>query len=187
MFSTAHGATAVAAALFAHAIELRFSGTRETVAWLVETQLLVAAGVSMADRHIRRIGTAVGQLSRPHIVAAVLVRDLPPTGFHSVARDLDDGLLVAAAWYVNREWLRRRSLSWTRSSIVYSWVALVLVLDVIAREVPAAYRGPMSLVWADLLLEAGFRRAPEYRHQSYVALAAASCLDRRGVHRRILW
>ena len=174
-FSTAHGATALAAALFAHAIDLRFSGTRETVALLVETQLLVAAGVAMVDRHIRRIGTAVAIVTTAHL-GAVLFVPLATTGFHSVLAASPTALLVAAAWHFNREWLQRRKLELDQVEYLYSWVALGLVLNVIAREVPGAYRGPMSLVWAGLLLEAGLRRAPEYRHQSYVALAAGSCL-----------
>ncbi len=174
-FSTAHGATALAAALFAHAIDLRFSGTRETVALLVETQLLVAAGVALADRHIRRIGTAVAIVTTAHL-GAVLFVPLATTGFHSVLAASPTALLVAAAWHFNREWLQRRNLQLDQLEYLYSWVALGLVLNVIAREVPGAYRGPMSLVWAGLLLEAGLRRAPEYRHQSFVALAAGSCL-----------
>ena len=174
-FSTAHGATAVAAALFAYAIELRFAGSRQTIAWLVETQLLVAAGVSLADRHIRRIGTAVAALTTLH-VAAVLIADLPPTGLYSVVAPSTTALLVATVWYGNREWLRRRGLTLDALEHVYGWVALVLVLDVIAREVPAAYRGSTALGFAILLLEAGFRRAAEYRRQSYVAVAAATIL-----------
>ena len=96
--------------LFAYAIDLRFSGTRETVALLVETQLLVAAGVTMADRHIRRIGTAVAMLTTAHLGAVLLV-PLATTGFHSVLAASPTALLVAAAWYFNREWLQRRNLA----------------------------------------------------------------------------
>ena len=174
-FRTAHGATVVAAALFAYAIELRFSGTRQTIAWLLETQLLVAAGITLADRQIRRIGTAVAALTTLHVGAALL-GEFPPSGFHSVIATSPAALLVAAVWYGNREWLRRRGLALDALEHVYSWVALLLVLDVIAREVPDAYRGLTALAAAVTLLEAGFRRATEYRYQSYVALAAASAL-----------
>ena len=123
-FRTAHGATAVAAALFAYAIELRFSGTRQTIAWLLETQLLVAAGITLADRQIRRIGTAVAALTTLHVGAALL-GEFPASGFHSVIATSPTALLVAAVWYGNREWLRRRGLALDALEHVYSWVALL--------------------------------------------------------------
>jgi uncharacterized membrane protein len=174
-FTTMHGATAVAAALFAYAIDRRFAGTRETIAFLLETQFLVAAGIALADRHIRRAGTAAAFVTTAHLIG-VLFLPLAPFGFDSVLAASPTALLVAAAWHINREWFQRKGITLDPVEGLYSWVALGLVLNVIAREVPGAYRGPASMVWAVLLLEGGLRRATEYRYQAYVALAAASVL-----------
>ena len=174
-FTTTHGATAVAAALFAIAVDLRFSGTRQTIAWLVEAELIVAAGIALADRHIRRIGTAVAALTSAHVMMLLLTA-FPASGFQSALGSSPVALLVAAAWYANREWLRRREVTLDAMEHLYTWVALFLALGVITHEVPDAYRGQVAVAWALLLLEAGFSRAREYRYQAYVAFVAGSIL-----------
>ena len=175
-FTTVHGATAVAAALFAYAIELRFSDAPQTLALLVETQLLIGAGIALADRQVRRIGTALAVLTTLHL-GWVLLNTVPASGFQSVLGASPIALLVAAVWYGNREWLRRRELALDAPERLYGWAALLVLLHVLAGEVPGAYRGPAAMCWAMLLLEAGLRRAREYRYQSYVAVAAAATMS----------
>jgi hypothetical protein len=49
-------------------------------------------------------------------------------------------------------------------------VASALIAAIIGRDVPIAYAGVVTVVFAFVLLAAGTRPAPEYRYQSYIAL-----------------
>jgi uncharacterized membrane protein len=174
-FTTSHGAAAVAAGLFAYAIGLRFDGAPRTVAWLIKAELLVAAGLSLADRHVRRFGMAAAVLTTCS-VTAVIAGDVPATGFRSVLSPSSVALLVALSWYGNREWLRQRHVGAEGLEHLYGWTGLLLVTTLLVREVPGGFRGAAAIGLALILLEAGLRRAAEYRYQAYVALCAAAAL-----------
>jgi uncharacterized membrane protein len=172
--NTMHGATALAAALFAYAVVLRLDGAGRTLALLVETQMLVAAGVTLADRHLRRIGTALAVLVTVHIIPLAAID--ASTGFSAVVGVSPVALLVAAAWHGNVEWLRRRQRAVDPAERLYGWAALVLLLLVARREVSPFYQGVAALAWALVLLEAGLRRTDEYQRQAYAALGIGAVL-----------
>ena len=173
-FSTVHAATLLAAAMFAYAVELRFSGTRQTVALLLETELLVAAGMALRDTQIRRIGTALAVLTTAHLLPYVVFDS--SYGFQSLVTASSTAALVAVAWYANFDWIDRRHEDVDLLEHLYRWVALILVTLLVVREVGPFHQGVVMLVWALVLLEAGLRRADHYRQESYAALAVGALL-----------
>ena len=174
-FDTTHGATAIAAVLFAIAIDLRFAGNRETLALLLLAQLLVTAGFTLGDVWLRRMGS-VG-------IAVAAAYALDPGGETGVGA-LDSSwpissanavlVLIAAACYGNREALYRRDAQPVWVEPVFTWIAAALVSIVIMRELDPAHQTLAGLAVAVLLLEVGFRRSKEYIHQSYVIGGFAS-------------
>src|SRR5262249_20483313 len=57
--TTVHGGLAIAAALLAWSVDLRFADNRETLALLLEAELFFVAGMALGDRYIRAIGTGL--------------------------------------------------------------------------------------------------------------------------------
>jgi hypothetical protein len=171
-FGPVHAATAVGCALLAVAIDLRMSGPRETIALLLEAQLLVASGLTLGDRYLRRIGAGVGAIATAHVVWLLTpVNPEAASGAVSLAAGL-----VAVCWYVNQEWLRRRSTAVDPIEQLYPWAAFGLVAMVIAREVPAFYRGAAAFAWSLALLEVGVRRDSESRAQAIVAFVIGALM-----------
>ena len=173
-FTTAHGALAIAAALVAWTIDIRTSGSWTTIALLVETQLLVAAGIALGDPFIRRMGGV--------LAIAVTWHALVTAAGGSLTSYLKPGIppataalgLTALAWFANREWMRARGLAPDVLERAYTWVASLLVVVVLALEVKPVWLGLGGFVVAAVLLEAGLRRAEEYLGQAYVVGALAT-------------
>lgn len=173
-FTTTHGALAIAAALVAWTIDIRTSGSWETLALLVETQLLVAAGIAPGDSYIRRMGAVVAIAVTWHGLATgaggLLTSYLRP-GIPPATAALG---LTALAWYANREWMRARGFAPDALERAYTWLASFLVVVVLALELKPVWLGLGGFVVAAVLLEAGLRRAQEYLSQAYVVGALAT-------------
>ena len=172
---TVHGAIAVAAGLVAWSVDLRFAGNRETLALLLEAELLFAAGVALADRRIRLTGAAIAALTTLHHVtvlsaepsiAGLALVPLLPWGFRA---STVVAVLVTLVWYVNRESLNRRRLAAHVFESGYTWAALMLWAGVIGNELEPVHQGLAGVILAALLLEAGRRGVAEYRYQAYLA------------------
>jgi hypothetical protein len=169
-FDGSHAATAIAAFLFVAAILLRFSQTREGLGWLLETQLLFVAGLTLGDRWLRRFGSAIGALVTTHTAILCIVNRggieemLPGIGLNAAI-----AIVVAMIWYANRETLRIRSLSPAWIERGYSWCATGLVGAAIWASASPAHQGLAGILAAFLLLEAGLRRDSDYTWQSYLA------------------
>lgn len=174
-FTSVHGAVVLAAALTATSIAVRFAGPREVVALLVETELLVAAGIVLHDRYVRWTGSGLGALVT---LAAWNLVTLPAgtlTGIPGSPLVFTPAVaLVAAAWYANRESMRGRGLPIAWFEHGYTWAASVLALALIVREFDPRHVGLPVLLLAAVLVEAGFRRAREYRLQAYMAVFVAA-------------
>ncbi len=164
-FTTTHGALAITAGLVAWAIDVRLARSPETFALLVETQLLVVAGIALNDRMIRRIGSVVAIVVTWHgLLAALNGSSAASSGLSASSAAL---AMSALAWYGNREWLRARSLvpDWLERG--YTWTATILTCAVVVFEVAPIRVGLVLFIVAAVLLEAGLRRAKEYRLQAY--------------------
>jgi hypothetical protein len=174
-FGTVQGSMAVAAALFAWAVVMRFSGRREVLVLLLEAEMLVASGFALGDRYIRLIGSACGVLVTVFALQLVpgdaMTSSWLPWPVHTWTAVL---ALVAVAWYANREWLRGRRDTPLGLEYGYTWIASGLVLIVFAREFSWLHAGMASLLFSAALVEAGLRRGREYRYQAYFAALAAA-------------
>jgi hypothetical protein len=170
-FDTSHAALAVSAALMAWALDMRFDGQRTVIALLLEAQLLVFSALVTGDRHVRRIGTAVAALVTIQAFVAsanaFTTRIDWPWQMSSWAPTLG---LIAVCWYFNYERLRHRGVRMDLPERLYPWVASAFVAAIIGQDVPIAYAGLVTMVFAFALLAAGTRPAAEYRYQAYIAL-----------------
>jgi hypothetical protein len=169
------GATALAAGLIAWAIQLRFDGTRETIAFALEAELLFLSGMMLYDWLIRGIGSAVAIAATLH---AIQMLTGPITGTlewtWAAQQNVIAAAAIAAVWYANREALRARSIRPLRHEWIFTPAATYLVILVARAELRDAYPAVAVLAFACVLLEAGLRRAREYRYQAYVAGAGAA-------------
>jgi Predicted membrane protein (DUF2339) len=174
-FSTFHGATAMTAALFAWAVAIEFHGNRQTFAWLLEVELLFAAGMTMGDRTVRGMGAVAGIFVTLQAWAMVMA-GLP--GAQNDGWRIDPATIAAAAtalaWYVNREWLRTSRRDVWAPELGYAWAAGLLVLGAIAHEVRPMYQGLAGLAFAAGLLELGLSQRVEYRRQAWLVGPAAA-------------
>jgi hypothetical protein len=165
-FTTFHAAAIMASLLLAWSAGIRFDGIRLTVTWLVEAELLFAAGIVLADARLRAIGTAGVGLAMFHALRQA-------DGPQRLAWPFDMAaatpllLLVAGVIYLNREWLRRLGDSAYPVERGSTWAALGLVALAISLEAPTTWSGFWWLVAGAVAIEAGLRRAPEYRWQGY--------------------
>ena len=168
-FTTAHAAVAVSAALVVWSIELRFNGPSLTMALLLETELLVMAGFVLGDQFLRRMGAVVAILVTSHALSLGW-NDRQPvlSWFFGMSSATPVLALTAAAWYANREWIRALALPADFLERHYARAATVLVAVILGVEMAPARLGLAGFVLAAVLLEAGFRRATDYRYQAYV-------------------
>lgn len=176
-FNSSHAAIGIAAALLVLATELRFSGTREALTLLLLAELLFATGLLISDRHIRRIGAVLTSLVAGHVMYLAVDPVSPVLDWAWTMRTSTPlAALVAAVWYVNREWLPARDETPWAMEHLFTWTATALVIAIGVRELTPAHQGLAGLIFAALLLEAGLRRGAEYRYQSYILffLSAAS-------------
>jgi hypothetical protein len=165
-FDTAHAATAVAAALFAVAIDLRFSATRQTLALLLETQLLFVASLLLRDVWLRRFGSLVAVPATIHAWAMAVQTHEP--GAAGIAVPVMVAVAMALAWYVNCEMLAQRALTPTWTEPAYSWAATALLFTASFLELSPAHQAVASLVLGVVLLEWGLRRGADFVLQCYL-------------------
>jgi len=174
------GASALAAAFVAWAIELRFADTQRIIALLMEAELLFLSGLILRDWLIRGLGSAVALLAGVHAIWAIGGPGASSLAWSWAAQGpAGTALLTAVAWYANREWLRARQLPLLRHEWAYAPVATYLVVLIARAEFPAGYAGFAVFLFACVLLEAGLRRAREYRYHAYLvgAFSAMAVLD----------
>lgn len=152
-FGTFHGALAMAAGLMALSLGLRLRDERLTLAWLLEAELVVVAGIALADIHLRRIGAAL----------AAIVTIQSWLGLSSVPL-----AVVAIAWYVNGEWIRSTPTGARDVEHAYAWAATALAATLIVKELSPLSEGIGLLVLSAALIEAGLHRRPGYRLQGYL-------------------
>ena len=175
-----HAAIAVAALLAAWSIDLRFSGHRQTLAFLFEAQMAFVAGALLRDRHIRAIGSALAAVTTLHHFNAFdpsRLRDsMPGLGWLATLHTATPiKALLVTSWYANREWMNRVAERHGYAP-AYTWTAFVLIALGLAQEVPAVYLGLALAALAALLLELGLRHLSEYRHQGYFAAMAGAAI-----------
>jgi hypothetical protein len=172
LFTSRHGATAIAAGLYAWAIDLRFIQNRETLGLLLETELLVAAGLTLRDVWVRRFGAAIALLATGHAwsmgVERHVVASTWPLSPSSAAL-----CLVAMAWYANREAVHRRArvVDWIDQG--YSWAGTLLFGTAVVVELAPAHQALAGLMLAVLLIEVALRRGPDFGAQSYLLSLAS--------------
>jgi hypothetical protein len=174
-FTSAHASLALSAAMVAWAIDIRTAGAQQAFALLLETELLIAAGLTLRDRQIRRVGSAMAVLVTAHVLSLILaLRAVDVLWPWTMAAWTPVAAAVAATWYANREWIRARAETPDLVERLLPWTALLMIGAIIGHDLDFAYQGLAGLVCALVLLEAGVRVAPAYRAQSYLALAAGA-------------
>ena len=173
-FDSTHGATAVASLLCAVAIGLRFSGNRETIARLLEAQLLMTAGFTLGDTWLRRFGSIALLVAAGYgwMHAGVAGTGTPLFDW-AIGTTSAVLILIAAAGYGNREARARRGEAEVWLEPGFTWIATALLATVFVLEFTPAHQAFAGLLLAVVLLEAGFRRGSEYVLQSYVVGALA--------------
>lgn len=165
---TPQHAVALAVALVAWAIDVRFAGARETAALVLETELLLAAGLTLGDRSIRLLASAVAALATVHAVS-LIGRDAALPDWLPAWRSWSPVLAATAAcWYANRESLRARRVSPEWLEAAYTPAASLLVVTVLFWEA-APHFGIALYSFAVALLAAGIYVDPQYRYQAYAA------------------
>ena len=167
-FDVSHAATAMAALLFAIAIGLRFSGTRAGLSWLLETQLLFVAGLTMSDRWLRRMASVVAALVTIHAGMLALLSRGGAMAALGMSTDAIVAVMVAMIWYANREAIRIRGTEASWLEPVYTWAGTALLAACGWVSLSPAHLGLAGWIFSILLLEAGLRRDEDYTLQSYV-------------------
>ncbi len=157
-----HLAMAMSALLILWSTGTRFDGSRLTLGWLLEAELVFVAGLVLRDEVLRRLGSLILVLPGLRAVLAGSTTEwfgLPDTTVVMV--------IVAATFYVNREWMRARGETPRELEGAYTWAGTGLAALALALEVSTFRLGLSLMVSAAVLVEAGLRRAREYRLQGY--------------------
>ena len=155
------GAIAVAAALTAVAISLKFSGLSVSVAFLIEAELLFFAGLYYRQSFLRQLATALLGVS----VVRLIVVDVPGSGHMTLAGTTWNAwspvaLLHAGVFYLNRFLMARGAY--------YGHAAAALLMLVLGFELPFEFVGLGWLVLSLGLYELGIRkRLEDFALQSY--------------------
>lgn len=150
-FTAAHASVAIAAAFFVGAITNGWSAERASLALLLEAQLLVVAGITLADRHLRLIGTVVAAVAAFHVLGNGV--------------DTDDGRLMAffaAVYFANQESLHRRIAESTSREPAFGWMATVLASSAIYLSFDPAFQALAGIALGTALLELGLRRGSSF-------------------------
>ncbi len=161
------GPITISAALAAFAIFRRAHGIWINLGWLVEGELLVIAGVRLAQPYLRHLAGAIFAASLGKLLGSDLTGDEKR---HFGGRDWLTWTPVAIAnaclFYANR------AMRIAEGSI-YSWAASALVTIAVGFETPSQYAGIGWLVFGVILFEFGFRKRNEFRFQAYAVGALA--------------
>jgi len=173
---TYEGAIAIAAALFALGIYLRFDGWQMTVAWLLEAQMLIFAGLRLRRKFLRTLGSLLIVLPVLRVVGIDL--NLPEQleiAGRTFWRGTPVALLAATVLFVNRGLLRAtKSVRAAGLEHLYTYAASFILALVIGYEIPLEFAPLGWLALAALLFESSvFVVLPELRYQAYVVAAIA--------------
>lgn len=167
-FDSAHGATGLAAAFVAWAIEVRFGGNRRTIAWLFESEMLVVAGLALRDRFVREMGSIVAVGGAIHLAALMAAG---PGASSAVVWTVHPwtmtAAIVAGVWYANQAWLQARGVAPERLEAGYGWTASAIVVGLVAREAAPACQGLAVVALSAALTEIGVRWGLPWRGQAY--------------------
>lgn len=161
-FTSFHVAMAMSAVLILWSTGTRFDGPRLTLGWLLEPELVFAAGLVLRDPVLRRLGSLLLVLPGLRAVLAGSTTEwfgLPDTTVVMI--------IVAATFYVNREWMRSRGETPRELEGAYAWAGTGLAALALALEVSTFRLGLSLMLAAAVLVEIGLRRAREYRLQGY--------------------
>jgi hypothetical protein len=174
-FTSAHAALAISAALMGWLLHRRFSGVRETLALISETEVLFFTALAMRDRWMRVMSAgamiaAIAATGWLVVSAGDATRYWPWTMYASTPAVA----LVALFMVCNREWLARRQFVTLPVEDAYSWLAFFGVGFILARECDPAWLGVTGLALALVLLEPGVRGRIDYAAQAIVAAVLAS-------------
>src|SRR6185503_6804180 len=170
-FDVSHAATAMASLLFGIGILLRFKGVRIPLGWLLETQLLFVAALTLSDRWLRRMASLVAPLVTVATALCIIGRGrLIGMGLPTEAVAT---ILVALIWYANRESIRikNRPALWLEPG--YTWAATAMLALVAWTVFVPAHFVLACWILTLVLLETGLRRDHEYTLQSYTLGAVA--------------
>jgi uncharacterized membrane protein len=173
---TYEAAIALAAALFALGVYLRFDGWRMTAAWLLEAQMLIFAGLRLRQKFLRTLGSAVTVLPVLRVVGVDLAL---PEQFEVAGRAFWRGtpvaLLAATVLFVNRGLLRlTKSVRAAELEHLYTYAASFILALIIGYEVLLEFAPLGWLALAVLLFESSlFARLAELRYQAYGVAALA--------------
>ncbi len=170
-FSSYHVPVMMSALLIVWSTGVRFTGADLALRWLVEAELFFAAGVVLRDHVVRGVGSLL--LVLPMFVAVAIPSQAVWLGLADTSFVL---VVLAAIGYANREWMRARQLDPADVEAAYAWAGTGLLVVVLGRELPAVHIGVSLMALAAVLVEAGLRRAAEYRRQAYVAGALGALL-----------
>jgi uncharacterized membrane protein len=173
---TYEAAITVAAVLFAFGIHLRFDGWQQTVAWLLEAQMLFLSGLLLRQGYLRRLGSIAMMLP---VLAVIAVDSAMPGQIEVAGMTLRQGtpvaLLTAAALYGSRALLRvSRSLSASGAEKLFTSFASLILALIIGHEAPTEYAALGWLALAIVLFETSMpARLVELRYQAYAVSAIA--------------
>jgi len=176
---TYEGAIALAAALFAFGIYLRFDGWQMTAAWLLEAQMLILAGLRLRQKFLRTLGSAVIVLPALRVVGVDLTL---PEQLELAGLTLRSGtpvaMLTATVLLVNRGLLRlTRSARAADLEHLYTYAASFILALIIGYEVPLEFAALGWLALAVLLFESSVMvELVELRYQAY-AVAVVAWID----------
>ena len=166
----------VAAVMLALGIERGFDGWRESVAWLLEAQLLILSGLALRSPFLRHVGSGVMALA----VLAVTFDRLPSSRVvvaigRAWQQSTPIALLTAAALYGNRALLRRAAgVRVGGLEHVYNWLGTFFVAAVLANELPDSWIAPAWFALGFVLAAASMSRgAGELFLQGYVTIVFA--------------
>jgi uncharacterized membrane protein len=162
-FSSYHVPVMMSALLIFWSTGVQFEGANLALRWLVEAELFFAAGVVLRDHVVRRVGSLL--LVLPAFVAVAIPSQAVWLGVADTSFVLT---VLAAVGYANREWMRTRRMTPADLEGGYAWAGSALLAVVLSRELAAVRLGISLMVLATVLVEAGVRRAAEYRRQAYV-------------------
>jgi uncharacterized membrane protein len=146
-FTAAHASVATSAAFFVGSITSGLSSDRESLALLLEAQLLIVAGITLGDRHLRTIATVVAAVAALFVWGNGVPRDEP--------------LLMAffaLVYYGNQEILHRRTTNSASREPAFAWMATILASSAVYLAFDPAYQTLAGVALGAALIEGGLRR-----------------------------
>ena len=146
-FTVAHASVAIAATFLVGSILSGLSSDRESLALLLEAQLLIVAGITLGDRHLRTIGTVVAAVAALVVWADGVPREEP----FLMA-------FFALVYYGNQEILHRRITNSASGEPAFAWMATCLASSAIYLAFDPAHQTLAGVALGVALIEGGLRR-----------------------------